>query len=65
MCHRSRLLQVSVKSCTQIGHLRKFNRAREIEFNFFIVWTIFIKFGTRVYHVHDYKMVASEFLIFA
>ena len=43
----------------------EFNRAREIEFNFFIAWTIFMKLGTLVYHVHGYKTVASDFLIFA
>ena len=47
------------------GHLRKFNHAREIEFNFFIAWTIFMKLGTLVHHVHGYKTVASDFLIFA
>ena len=49
----------------RIGHLRKFNRAREIEFNFFTAWTIFIKLGTLVHHVNGYKSVASDFLIFA
>ena len=39
----------------KIGRLRKFNRAREIEFNFFIFWTIFMKLGTLVHHVHGYK----------
>ena len=28
------------------GRLRKFNGAREIAFNFFIAWTIFMKLGT-------------------
>ena len=37
------------------GRLRKFNRSREIEFNFFTAWTIFIKLGTLVHHVHGYK----------
>ena len=37
------------------GRLRKFNRARQIEFNFFIIWTIFMKLGTLVHHVHGYK----------
>ena len=31
-----------------IGRLRKFNRCREIEFNFLTAWTISIKFGTLV-----------------
>ena len=39
----------------KIGRLRKFNRVREIEFNFFIAWTIFMKLGTLVHHVHGYK----------
>ena len=39
----------------KIGRLRKFNRARVIEFNFFNAWTIFIKLGTLVHHVHGYK----------
>ena len=40
----------------KIGLLRKFNLAREIEFNFFfIAWTIFLKLGTLVRHVHGYK----------
>ena len=30
----------------KIGRLRKFNRSREIEFNFFTAWTIFMKLGT-------------------
>ena len=48
----------------KIGRLRKFNRAREIEFNFFTAWTIFMKLGTPVHHVPGYKG-ASDFLIFA
>ena len=48
----------------KIGRLRKFNRAREIEFNFFTTRTIFMKLGTLVHHVHGYK-IASDFLIFA
>ena len=39
----------------KIGRLWKFNRAREIEFNFFTVWTIFMKLGTLVRHIHGYK----------
>ena len=34
------------------------------ELNFFIAWTIFMKLGTLVHHVHGYKKVASDFLIF-
>ena len=37
----ARLHKVSIQSCTQNGRLRKFSRAREIEFNFFIAWTVF------------------------
>ena len=48
----------------KIGRLRKFNRSREIEFNFFTAWTIFMKLGTLVQHAPGYK-VASDFLIFA
>ena len=48
----------------KIGHLRKFNRAREIEFNFFTVRTMFMKFGTLVHHV-QLQNVASDFLRFA
>ena len=32
----------------KIGRLRKFNRSREIEFNFLTAWTISMKFGTLV-----------------
>ena len=45
----------------KIGHLRKFNCAREIEFNFFTAWTIFMKLGTRAHHVHDYKTLPQIF----
>ena len=41
----------------KIGGLRKFNRAREIELNFFIAWTISMKLGTLVNHVHGYKIM--------
>ena len=43
------------------GRLRKFNRAREIEFTFFIAWTIFKKLGTLVHHVHGCKMLPQVF----
>ena len=49
------------KVVQKIGRLRKFNRAPEIEFNFFTVWTIFMKLGTLVHHVDGYKKVASNF----
>ena len=49
----------------KIGRLRKFNRSREIEFNFFTAWTIFMKLGTLVHHVYGYKNTASDFLIFS
>ena len=42
----------------KIGRLRKpsrVNRSREVEFNFFIAWTIFMKLGTLVHHVYAYK----------
>ena len=49
----------------KIGRLRKFNHAREIEFNFFTAWTILMKLGTLVHHVHVYKTLPQIFLIFA
>ena len=39
----------------KIGRLRKFNRSREIEFNFFTAYTISMKFGTLFHHVYGYK----------
>ena len=39
----------------KIGHLRKFNRSREIEFNFLTAWTISMKFDTLVQHAPGYK----------
>ena len=60
----ARLHRVSIQSCTQNGRLRKFNRAREIEFNFFTVKTMFMKFSTLVHHVHGYKTIASDFFSF-
>ena len=41
--------------------LQKFNRAREIEFNFFVAWTIFMKLGTLVHHVHGCKRLPQIF----
>ena len=49
----------------EISCLRKFNRSREIEFNFLTAWTISMKFGPLVQHAPGYKNVASDFLIFA
>ena len=49
----------------KIGRLRKFDRSREIEFNFLTAWTISMKFGTLVQHAPGYKKVASDLLIFA
>ena len=49
----------------KIGRLRKFNRSREIEFNFLTAWTISMKFGTLVQHAPGYKTLASDVLIFA
>ena len=43
------------------GRLRKFNRAREIEINFFLARTIFMKLGT----LFMAQNIASDFLIFA
>ena len=61
----ARLHKVSIQSCTQNGRLRKFNRSREIEFNFFIAWTIFMKLGTLVHYVHGYKTLpqTSNFFV--
>ena len=43
------------------GRLRKFNRSREIEFNFFTAWTIFMTLSTLVHHVHGYKTLPHIF----
>ena len=45
----------------KISRLRKFNRSREIKFNFLTAWTISMKFGTLVQHA----AIALDFLIFA
>ena len=45
----------------KIGRLRKFNRSREIEFNFLTAWTISMKFGTLVQHAPGYKMLPQIF----
>ena len=57
----ARLHRVSYKVVHKIGRLRKFNHAREIEFNFFTAWTIFMKLGTLIHHVHGYKMLPQIF----
>ena len=44
--------------------VRKFNRAREIEFNFFTAWTIFLKLGTLVQPCVWLQNVASIFFNF-
>ena len=49
------------KVVNKIGRLRKFNRSRDIEFNFFTAWTIFMKLGTLVYHVYGYKKMPQIF----
>ena len=41
--------------------LRKFHRAREIEFNFFTPWTISMKPWTLVHHVPGYKILPQSF----
>ena len=46
------------------GRLQKFNRAQENEFYLFIAWTIFMKLGTLVHHVHGYKTLPQIFNIF-
>ena len=60
----ARLHKVLYKVVHKVGRLREFNRAREIEFNFFTVWT-FMKLGTLVHHVYGYKTLPQFFLIFA
>ena len=45
----------------KIGRLRKFNRSREIEFNFLTAWTISMKFGTLVQHAPGYKRLPQIF----
>ena len=45
----------------KIGRLRKFNRSREIEFNFLTAWTLSMKFGTLVHYVHGYKSLPQIF----
>ena len=45
----------------KIGRLRKFNRSREIEFNFLTAWTIPMKFGTLVQHGPGSKILPQIF----
>ena len=60
------------KGVHKIGRPRKFNRSREIEFNFFTAWTISMKFtitawtismkfGTLVQHAPGYKTLPQIF----
>ena len=57
----ARLHRVLYKVVDKTGRLRKFNRAREIEFKFFILWTISTKLGTLVHHVPGCKIVPRIF----
>ena len=45
----------------KIGRLRKFNRSREIEFNFLTAWTISVKFGTLIQHAPGSKKLPQIF----
>ena len=62
--HHPRALRFLYKIAHKISRLRKFNRARVIEFNFFIAWNIFMNLGTLFYHVHGYKNLAQIFFYF-
>ena len=61
------------RSCTgflykvvlKIGHLRKFNRSREIDFNFLTAWRISMKFGTLFQQAPGYKSTPQSFLFYA
>ena len=58
----ARLHKVSIQSCTQNRPSPKVQlRSREIEFNFFTAWTIFMKLGTLVHQVHGYKTLPQIF----
>ena len=60
----ARLCRVSIQSCTQNRLSPKVqSRSAEIEFNFFITWTIFMKLGTLVHHVHGYKTLPQIFAL--
>ena len=57
-----KLHRVFIQSVHKNGRLRKFNRSREIEFNFFLpLGTIFMKLGTLVHHVHGYTTLPQMF----
>ena len=49
---------VLYKVVLKIGRLRKFNRAREIKFNFFTLYTISMQL---IHHVPGYKTVPQIF----
>ena len=57
----ARLHEVLYKVVHKNGHLRKFNCACWIEFNFFTAWTIFMKLGTLVYFAHGCKLLPQIF----
>ena len=49
------------KVVQNIGRLRKFDRTQEIEFSFFTIRTVCMKFGTLVHHVDDYEVLPQIF----
>ena len=50
----------------KIGRLRKFNRSREIEFNFLTGWTISMKYGmAHLFSMPLATKIASDFLTLA
>ena len=66
--HKKASKETLVKCATEVarlrkvytkGRLRKFIRAQEIEFNFLLAWTIFMKLGTLVHQVHGYKNIQN------
>ena len=61
----ARFHKVSIQSCTQIGRLRKFNRAREIEFNFFYLLDYLYETWHTCLSCSWRQNFASDFLIFA
>ena len=60
-CATEVALRFLYKVVHKIGRLRKFNRSREIDFNFIMAWTIFMTLGTIVHHVHGYKILPQSF----
>ena len=56
-----RFLYKVVHKISRLARLRKFNRAREIEFNFLTACAIFMKLGTLVHHVSGYKRMPQIF----